>query len=156
MAYKDGTLKIRTISYDNKMKANTKNTIISLLIIVAILGVVIFLSSLATDTDFGGSGYVFLLIFICLISGLITVFLRLIRLIKNTETLLYNFIGTFNLTIASIFFIWEAFLRLRNGSFTAINFFGVIFIIQLLLGTFILFDIYKINRIFSKTDKKLN
>jgi len=138
------------------MKANTKNTIISILITAALFGFAIFLSSLATDTDFGGSGYFFLLIFASLISGLITVFLRIIRLIKNTETLLYNFIGTFNLAIAGIFFSWVAFSRLRNGYFTGTNFFGVIFIVQFLLGTFILFDIYKLNRIFSKTDKKVN
>ncbi len=90
------------------MKQNTKNTVISTLVIGAIFGIVIFLGSLATDTDVGALGYVFLLIFLCLISGVVAVFLRLIRLIKNTQSLLYNFIGTFNLTAASIFFISEA------------------------------------------------
>jgi hypothetical protein len=133
-----------------------KNTIISLVLIVIIFGVVIFLSSLAKDTDFGGTGYVFLLIFVSLISGIITVLLRLFRGIKYTDTFLYNFIGTFNLVLSIIYFSWLIFSRLQTGAIIDKRAIDLLFFIQFLSGTFILFDIYKCNRRFSKTIKKVN
>lgn len=128
------------------MNINLKNTLISILITSALLGFVIFLCNLATDSDFGGFGYIFLLIFFGFIAGLIAVFLRLICLI-DTRSLLYNFVGTFNLTIAFCFFVWGALAHLLGSIFSLTMPVGIIFFCQFLIGAFILVDIYIIDRI---------
>ena len=78
-----------------KIKGDIKRTIISLLLVSAIIGF-IFLSSLRTDTDFGVAGYVILLIFFSFITGLVTVFLRLVGVITKRKRLFYNFMSSAN------------------------------------------------------------
>jgi hypothetical protein len=132
------------IYLEMKIKGDTKRTLISVLLVSAIIGF-IFLSSLWTDTDFGVAGYVFLLIFFSFIVGLVIVFLRLVGVIKNRKRLFYNFLGVLNVSIPVLFFICLVFQGLWGpGSFSF--FYLAMFSLQLVFGVFILWDIFLIGR----------
>jgi hypothetical protein len=134
-----------------KIKGDIKRTLISLLLVSAIIGF-IFLSSLWTDTDFGVIGYVFLLIFFGFIVGLVTVFLRLIGVIKNRRGLFYNFMGVLNVSIPVLFFISLFISRSSEGSGSFSFFYLAMFSLELVFGVFILVDIFLIGRRISEIE----
>jgi hypothetical protein len=127
-----------------KIKGDIKRTLISLLLVSAMIGL-IFLSSLWTDTDFGVAGYVFLLILFAFIVGLVTVFLRLVGVIRNRKRLFYNFMGVLNVSVPVLFFICLLFQGLWSPGSFSFFYFGM-FSLQLIFGVFILGDIFLVGR----------
>ena len=120
-----------------------KNTLISLGIITLLILFVLWLSNSITDTDFGGVGYIFVIVYGGIMLGLVLVIFRLLQFNIDKEKLFYNLIGTLNLTFGILLTMYDIYIRLAENSNNKLNFFEYTIFGEIIIGLFIIIDIYK-------------